>query len=81
MSLERGTKNLTETFQVNQKRRLRQERKMMRPLLKKIPFYFRASLVALLVKNLPAMLVTWFIPGGWEGSLEESLALHSSILA
>jgi len=53
----------------------------MRPLLKKIPFYFRASLVALLVKNLPAMLVTWFIPGGWEGSLEESLALHSSILA
>ena len=63
MSLERGTKNLTETFQDSQTR-LRQGRKRMRPLLKEIPFCIRASLVVQLVKNLPAMLVTWFDPWG-----------------
>ena len=40
-----------------------------------------AFLVALMVKNLPAMWETWVQSLGWEDSLEESMATHSSILA
>ena len=40
-----------------------------------------ASLVAQLVKNLPAMREIWVWSLGWEGSLEEGMATHSSILA
>ena len=40
-----------------------------------------ASLVAQLVKNLPVMRETWVRSLGWEDSLEEGLATHSSILA
>ena len=40
-----------------------------------------ASLVAQLVKNLPAMLETWVWSLGWEDSLEKGTATHSSILA
>ena len=39
-----------------------------------------ASLVAQLVKNLPAMQETWVQSLGWEGSLEKGMATHSSIL-
>ena len=41
----------------------------------------RASQVAQLVKNLPAMQETWAQPLGWEDSLKEGMATHSSILA
>ena len=41
----------------------------------------RASLVAQLVKNPPAMQETWVQSLGWEDSLEEGKATHSSILA
>ena len=41
----------------------------------------RASLVAQLVKNLPAVQETWIQPLGWEDPLEEGMATHSSILA
>ena len=41
----------------------------------------RASLVAQLVKNPPAMWETWVQSLGWEDPLEESMATHSSILA
>jgi len=41
----------------------------------------RASLVAQLVKNLPAMWETWVRSLGWEDLLEEGMATHSSILA
>ena len=41
----------------------------------------RASLVAQLVKNLPAMQETWVQSLGWKDSLEEGMAIHSSILA
>ena len=41
----------------------------------------RASLVAQLVKNLPAVLETWVRSLGWEDPLEEGMATHSSILA
>ena len=41
----------------------------------------RASLVALLVKNLPAMQETWAQFLGWEDPLEKGKAAHSSILA
>ena len=34
-----------------------------------------------MVKNLPAMWETWVGPLGWEDSLEEGMATHSSILA
>ena len=40
-----------------------------------------ASLVALMVKNLPAMEETRVQSLGWEDPLEEGMATHSSILA
>ena len=40
-----------------------------------------ASLVAQLVKNLPAMWETWIRSLGWEDLLEKGKATHSSILA
>ena len=46
------------------------------------PFqYSWASLVAQLVKNLPAMRETWVQSVGWEDLLEKGKATHSSILA
>ena len=41
----------------------------------------RASVVAQMVKNLPAMSETWARSVGWEDPLEEGMATHSSILA
>ena len=43
--------------------------------------YSWASLVAHLVKNLPAMWETWVWSLGWEDLLEKGKATHSSILA
>ena len=43
--------------------------------------YVGASLVAQLVKNLPAMQETWVRFLGWEDSLEKEMATHSHILA
>ena len=40
-----------------------------------------ASLVAQMVKNLPAMWETWVQSLGWEDALEKGMATHSSILA
>ena len=40
-----------------------------------------ASLIAQLVKNLPAMRETWVGTLGWEDSLENRKATHSSVLA
>ena len=40
-----------------------------------------ASLVAQMVKNLPAVWETWLWSLGWEDPLEEGMATHSSILA
>ena len=39
------------------------------------------SLVAQLVKNLPAMWESWVRSLGWEDPLEKGTATHSSILA
>ena len=41
----------------------------------------RASLVAQLVKNPPAMRETWIRSLGWEDPLEKGRAAYSSILA
>ena len=41
----------------------------------------RASLVAQLVKNPPAMRETWVPSLGWEDPLEKGTATHPSILA
>ena len=41
----------------------------------------RASLVAQLAKNLPAMQETWVQPVGREDPLEEEMATHAIILA
>jgi len=46
-----------------------------------IPNFQRASLVAQLVKNTPAMWETWVQFLGWEDSLEKGKATPSSILA
>ena len=43
--------------------------------------YARASLVAQLVKNPPAMQETWIRSLGWEDPLEKGKTTHSSILA
>ena len=43
--------------------------------------YSWASLVAQLVKNLPAMQETWVQPLGWEDPLEKGMATRSRILA
>ena len=40
-----------------------------------------ASLLAQMVKNLPAMGEAWVPSLGWEDPLEEGMATHSSILA
>ena len=40
-----------------------------------------ASLVAQLVKNLPAVQETWVQSLGWEDPLEKGKATHASILA
>ena len=42
---------------------------------------FRASLVAELVKNLPALWETWVQSLGWEDPLEKGKATFFSILA
>ena len=41
--------------------------------------YIQASLVAQMVKNLPAMQETLVPSQGWEDLLEEGMAIHSSI--
>ena len=41
----------------------------------------RASLVAQMVKNLPAMQETRVLSLGWEDPLEKGMTTHSSILA
>ena len=43
--------------------------------------YSWASLVAQMVKNLPATRETWVRSLGWENLLEKGTATHSSILA
>ena len=43
--------------------------------------YSWASLVSQRVKNPPAIWKTWIQSLSWEDTLEESLAIHSSILA
>ena len=42
---------------------------------------FRASLLAQMVKNLPAMQETWVQSLGQEDMLEKGMATHSNILA
>ena len=44
-------------------------------------FFIWASLMAQLVKNLPAVWETWVWSLGWEDSLEKGKATHCSILA
>ena len=43
--------------------------------------FLKASLVALVVKNLPTMQKTWVQSLGQEDPLEKRMATHSSILA
>ena len=45
------------------------------------PYQWASSLVAQMVKNLPAIWETWARSLGWEDPLEEGKATHSSILA
>ena len=43
--------------------------------------YSWASVVAQMIKNLPATWETWVQSLGWEDPLKEGMATHSSILA
>ena len=40
----------------------------------------RASLVAQLIKNVPAVQDTWALSLGWKDPLEKGKAIHSSVL-
>ena len=44
-------------------------------------YIYSAFPVAQVVNNLPAMQETWVQSLGWEDSLEEDMATHSSIIA
>ena len=44
-------------------------------------FISAASLVAQMVKNLPAVQETWVQSLGWEDALEKEMATHSGIVA
>ena len=44
------------------------------------PVLLKASLVAQIINNLPAMQETWVRPLGGEDPSEEEIATHSSIL-
>ena len=44
-------------------------------------FYLLASLVAQMLKNLPAVQETWVQFLGWEDPLEKGTVTHSNILA
>ena len=60
--------------------------KILNSLIAYFFFFFavqhvRPSLVAQLVKNLPAMQETWVRSLGWEDPLEKGKAIHSSSLA
>jgi len=46
-----------------------------------VVFNFLQSLVAQLIKNLPAIQETWVQSMGWEDPLKKGKATHSSILA
>ena len=46
-----------------------------------LDYLCRASLIAQLVKNLPAMQETWVQSLSWEDSLKKEMATHSTILA
>ena len=50
-------------------------------LLLLLSWHFKASLIAQLVKNPPAMQETWVRSLGWEDPLEKGKATHSSVLA
>ena len=54
---------------------------MSRQFSEQLSFKIWASLVAQLVKNLPAMWETWVLSLGWEDLWEKGKATHSSILA
>ena len=54
----------------------------MNKLFEDLPAYgIRATLVAHVVKNLPAMWETWVQSLDWEDPLQKGMATHSSILA
>ena len=53
----------------------------IRELIPLLICIIRASLVAQLVKNLPAVEETWVWSLGWEDPLEKEMATHSSLLA
>ena len=55
--------------------------RMPSPALQVGSFTMGTSLVAQLVKNLPAMWETWVQSLGWKDPLEKGKATHSSILA
>ena len=56
-------------------------RSLTRLELQKNMIIIWASLVAQMVKNLPAMRETWVRSLGWEDPLEKVKGTHSSILA
>ena len=51
------------------------------PVVKTLPFQYRASLVTQMVKNLPAVGETQIWSLGWEDPLEKGMGTHSIILA
>ena len=71
-----GTQNSTATIKEN----LAASYKIIYNIIKWLS-YQGLSLVAQMVKNMPAMWETWVQSLGWEDSLEEGMATHSTIFA
>ena len=67
------SKSINETYQINK------VKKKNHITISTVRYW--DSLVAQLVKNLPALRETWVQFLGWEGPLEEGMATYSSILA
>ena len=57
------------------------KRSELQPLQLELAVEAAASLVAQMVKTLPAMWETQVLSLGWEDPLEKEMATHSSILA
>ena len=77
----RMSKSLLRFWRLGKTRALQRQWDSFSKILKGSIVRAGASLVAQLIRNLPAMQETWGWSLGWEDPLEKGMATHSSILA
>ena len=82
MRLQESLRDLLKTKQaVSSRRGTQYSRKLIQWFVPRSGKPFESSLVAQMVKRLPAMRETWVRSLGWEDLLEKETATHSSTLA